>query len=832
MTIRPPETSSDASRASAFLAQPVVSQAIDGESKTHETSIHHCEGGPVTDNSGGEPRMIGDFDGSANALWTLYGKEAKSHDDAQIHTLKDDMDGVLIFAGLFSAALTSFVVDSKQNLTANPTDKMVYYLEQHSTILSQISQQLSSIAPQVSIPSTPPPPFPPFNPSASDVRINAFWFMALSFSLSAALLAILVQQWVRDYMHIFQRYSDPLKGARIRQYLYEGSEGWYMPIAAEAVPALLHVSLFLFFVGLGDSTMNINTTIGLTTTIPIGLCGLLYTFITLAPLIYPQSPYQTSFSGPIWYAIQKSRGRIFKDRDGESKSVSTNMARGQMELSMEETKERQGRDKLAIRWLLDNLTEDAEIESLAMSIPGSFNGEWSLQVWTESPDFKEGDMPVVAQRSSRLRTIPNVLGLIPRQTRVASYSPRNALMHQPGLPSAIIHRPILTSSAHEGNTVRELCRRIGHLFDTCKNRAVFTSDELWRRRARACVEATASLVFYADAKLSWFGDIMQTLGDIGSFEGIRDLSLAERDRPFVVRWTCLSIVAVRPMLSSNVFKERARLAMESFGELSHGDRTDEAAEKNAREIDETLENQWDSKPRTRFTNQISSTWRTLEEIDGMQVFLESVDMSVNLNETIDERITRQLPGIHFNFELFCNPPNLRFTSCRRPLKEFGLGDPEIWPKTLLQRTLWSFQDFRDGGGLGFAVELFLLALKQLLSTYPSQESYSALYTITFKIITSDWRRYRHSLGTQKILLDVIASDQGFLRTFNYPNYIIDELWQLLGDMLEGQTGPHIDSAVQQLTDLQREGGDRYRAKALAVIARLRASSQGPSTSTA
>ena len=108
-------------------------------------------------------------------------------------------------------------------MKVNPTDKMVYYLEQHSTILSQISQKLSSIAPQVSIPSTPPPPYPPFSPSVSDIRINVFWFMALCFSLSAALLAILVQQWVRDYMHIFQRYSDPLKSARIRQYLHEGS---------------------------------------------------------------------------------------------------------------------------------------------------------------------------------------------------------------------------------------------------------------------------------------------------------------------------------------------------------------------------------------------------------------------------------------------------------------------------------------------------------------------------------------------------------------------------------------------------------------------------------
>ena len=44
-----------------------------------------------------EPRMIGDFGGSSNPLWTLFRDEAKSYDDARINTLKDDMDGVLIF---------------------------------------------------------------------------------------------------------------------------------------------------------------------------------------------------------------------------------------------------------------------------------------------------------------------------------------------------------------------------------------------------------------------------------------------------------------------------------------------------------------------------------------------------------------------------------------------------------------------------------------------------------------------------------------------------------------------------------------------------------------
>jgi hypothetical protein len=44
--------------------------------------------------------MIGDFHGSTSALWNLYGKEAKSHDDARIRPLKEDMNGVLIFVRL------------------------------------------------------------------------------------------------------------------------------------------------------------------------------------------------------------------------------------------------------------------------------------------------------------------------------------------------------------------------------------------------------------------------------------------------------------------------------------------------------------------------------------------------------------------------------------------------------------------------------------------------------------------------------------------------------------------------------------------------------------
>lgn len=63
------------------------------------SSDSSLDGVPTVSGPNREPhmQMIGDFDNSANALWTLYGEEAKSHDEARIQSLKDDMDGVLIF---------------------------------------------------------------------------------------------------------------------------------------------------------------------------------------------------------------------------------------------------------------------------------------------------------------------------------------------------------------------------------------------------------------------------------------------------------------------------------------------------------------------------------------------------------------------------------------------------------------------------------------------------------------------------------------------------------------------------------------------------------------
>src|SRR5260221_11367779 len=51
---------------------------------------------------------------------------------------------------------------------------------------------------------------------------------------------------------------------------------------------------------LGDFVLNINMAVGVSTTVPIGICGILYIFSMFASVIYPQSPYQNSFSRLIW----------------------------------------------------------------------------------------------------------------------------------------------------------------------------------------------------------------------------------------------------------------------------------------------------------------------------------------------------------------------------------------------------------------------------------------------------------------------------------------------------------------------------------------------------
>ena len=397
--------------------------------------------------------------------------------------------------------------------------------------------------------------------------------------------------------------------------------------------------------------------------------------------------------------------------------------------------------------------------------------------------------------------------------------------------------------------MHELCTRIARSVEICKNRNLFANNDLWQKRTRACIETTASLVCCANTDLAWFGDIPELLGDIGDLEKMRELSLAGTDELFVGRWTCLSLMAIRPILADNAdVQSSAKQTMEFLA----NDTGNIDALAGAQKIDKMLQKARDSLlglrdalPDTEDLTEVKeilcgheSQISELEQINIEPDHLKWVDRGIFwIQHAIDRsfgRIISQFPGILDDVYLYYDddipfsklsrdPRKLQFiwpgstlrimNSPALTLRNIieGQGDADaykellknlenipfsIWQGDEMQRQLWRLEDLRDGGGLGFTVNLFFLAFDQLLSTSPSMESYSALYTGTFRAITSDWSKRKDSFGTQNILLD-IAMSRLWEFGFRYPAYIVDEFLVLLGKIFEGQTGTHIDNARQQ-----------------------------------
>jgi len=660
-----------------------------------------------------------------------------------------------------------------------------------------------------------------------------------------------------------------------------------MPVVAEAVPGFLHVSLFLFFAGLCVFVLDINTTVGITTTVPIGISGLLYIFATFIPIIRPQSPYQNSFSVIIWSLMQTLGGRQYWDwgPDGTRKPVSWNMVQGRMQLAMEETDERKGRDEEAIRWLIDNMTEDAEMESFVMAIPGSFNGEWGLGVWKKISNAIEDE--------STSRHQPVVAPSTNTNTHTATshvddpHTDPMALLPRPDLPNARLYST--TAHIQGENIVRELNIRVAHLLETCKNRDVFAIEDLWRRRTRGCVETVVSLVCCAGVKLDQFGDIVKLLGDIGVDQKVRESSSVGKDQMFVMRWTCLSLVAIQPILASDRrLHDHAGLAISSLTEYRHhtGDEHTPThivgtfcnALECLRELSGALPfvgNTEETEARRILLNReslISKLERIgAQDLDSADEWIQAVQRDV---ERTTHSIICQLPGINFDdagmepvhlnqlMELYrdCHKfpfifPSHNLKSIRKVTHTFrnildGNWDDvafkevtkdlremfsSVGPDNPLRREVWRLQDLHEGGRLGFTVELFFLALRQLLSTSSSKESHSALLIGTFRAVTSDWSKYKKSLGTQKLLLDWVVSDNCIIvdSADAYPDFLIDEFLLFLAKVLEGQGGPHIDAIVHQLTEKLRflylitRRRALFYEKALRVITQARA--QGPSS---
>ncbi|KAI0289691.1 hypothetical protein B0F90DRAFT_1825968 [Multifurca ochricompacta] len=146
---------------------------------------------------------------------------------------------------------------------------------------------------------SPPPPLyteSSFRPTSSAIRVNILWFLSLTLSLTCALAATLMQQWARRYLQLAQAQATLYKRARTRAYLFEGVQAFRLSQVVEAVPALLHVAVFLFFAGLVEFLFSINIIVARVVFVVTCFFGGTHILLTFLPNVRPNCPYRTPFS--------------------------------------------------------------------------------------------------------------------------------------------------------------------------------------------------------------------------------------------------------------------------------------------------------------------------------------------------------------------------------------------------------------------------------------------------------------------------------------------------------------------------------------------------------
>uniref|UniRef100_A0A0W0FHY2 DUF6535 domain-containing protein n=1 Tax=Moniliophthora roreri TaxID=221103 RepID=A0A0W0FHY2_MONRR len=219
-------------------------------------------------------------------------KEVARHDEDMVKGWRDDIDTLLVFAGLFSAVITAFAIESYKWLDEDPANATATLLTQ--LILVQVNgSQTTSFEPAQ------------FRPDASSIRVNVFWFLSLILSLTSALFGLLCKQWVREHQRDTTTRT-PGEALSLRQLRRDSFEKWGVSSFLSALPILLEVALLFFFVGVLDLLWNRHPVPFAICFVAVSLSAGLYLLTTLLPtLMVPRDQKSDILSGNFdWLSYQ------------------------------------------------------------------------------------------------------------------------------------------------------------------------------------------------------------------------------------------------------------------------------------------------------------------------------------------------------------------------------------------------------------------------------------------------------------------------------------------------------------------------------------------------
>ncbi|KAJ7847445.1 hypothetical protein B0H14DRAFT_2274313, partial [Mycena olivaceomarginata] len=189
------------------------------------------------------PDLIYEEMGPNARAWRMYLDECTIFDGDMSEANRDTLDVLLVFAGLFSAVVTTFLVQVSEILQPD-------YTQISASILYELLVVQRAIGNGSAISLTPlaPSPSADFTPSTAITWVNGLWYASLTLSLITALVAVLAKQWLHQYLAMTT--GTPRDRSLIRQYRYDGFERWHVEAIIAMLPVTLHTAVSLFFIGL------------------------------------------------------------------------------------------------------------------------------------------------------------------------------------------------------------------------------------------------------------------------------------------------------------------------------------------------------------------------------------------------------------------------------------------------------------------------------------------------------------------------------------------------------------------------------------------------------
>jgi hypothetical protein len=195
----------------------------------------------------------------------------------------------------------------------------------------------------------------------------------------------------------------PEKRARMRAFFAEGADTMHIPWAVEALPLLLHLSVFFFFGGLVIFLFNVDHGVFSSVMLWIGLFSIVYGLITVMPIVRHNSPYYTPPSQPAWYLYAGMKfvlfkvlaskfgtsgtfgswGRFLDLRDHYHRRISGGLKKAVEKMVAERSS---ALDIRIFDWTMRILGEDDSVEKFFEAVPGFFSSKLVDHIESDFPE--------------------------------------------------------------------------------------------------------------------------------------------------------------------------------------------------------------------------------------------------------------------------------------------------------------------------------------------------------------------------------------------------------------------------------------------------------------